>query len=325
MLPATADLYSHEMPGGQYTNLYQQARALGLAERWTEICQAYAEVNQMLGDIVKVTPSSKAVGDLALFMVANGLTAADVVDGDRELAFPESIMDLVGGNMGEPPGGFPEKVVKRILRGRKPVIGRPGESLAPADFAAAGEKVKKIIGREATKREVLSYVLYPKVFEEFANHQITYSNTSVLPTPVFFYGQDVGEELLAEIEEGKVLVIKFLTISEPHTDGTRTVFFELNGQPRDVSVIDTSLDVSATRAPKADPADNKQVGASMPGMVVTVAVKVGDKVAKGQKLLTLEAMKMETTINSEVDGEIASVLVKPGSRVETGDLMISVQ
>ncbi|MFO0885488.1 MAG: pyruvate carboxylase [Pirellulales bacterium] len=237
MLPATADLYSHEMPGGQYTNLYQQARALGLAERWTEICQAYADVNQLLGDIVKVTPSSKAVGDLALFMVANGLTGQDVVDGERELAFPESIMDLVGGMMGEPPGGFPEKVVKRIMRGRKVVVGRPGESLPPADFAAAAEKVKKIIGREANKREILSYLLYPKVFEEFAGHQITFSNTSVLPTPVFFYGQEVGEELSAEIEEGKTLIIKFLTISEPHADGTRTVFFELNGQPRDVSVV----------------------------------------------------------------------------------------
>lgn len=325
MLPATADLYSHEMPGGQYTNLYQQARALGLSERWTEICQAYADVNQLLGDIVKVTPSSKAVGDLALFMVANGLTGQDVVDGERELAFPESIMDLVGGMMGEPPGGFPEKVVKRIMRGRKVVVGRPGESLPPADFAAAAEKVKKIIGREANNREVLSYLLYPKVFEEFAGHQITFSNTSVLPTPVFFYGQEVGEELSAEIEEGKTLIIKFLTISEPHADGTRTVFFELNGQPRDVSVVDKSLDVSATRTTKADPANTKQIGASMPGMVVTVAVKVGDKVAKGQKLLTLEAMKMETTVNCEQDGEIASVLVKPGSRVETGDLMITLQ
>jgi len=262
---------------------------------------------------------------LALFMVANGLTGQDVVDGERELAFPESIMDLVGGMMGEPPGGFPEKVVKRIMRGRKVVVGRPGESLPPADFAAAAEKVKKIIGREANKREVLSYLLYPKVFEEFAGHQITFSNTSVLPTPVFFYGQEVGEELSAEIEEGKTLIIKFLTISEPHADGTRTVFFELNGQPRDVSVVDKSLDVSATRTTKADPANIKQIGASMPGMVVTVAVKVGDKVAKGQKLLTLEAMKMETTVNCEQDGEIASVLVKPGSRVETGDLMITLQ
>jgi len=325
MLPAAADLYSHEMPGGQYTNLYQQARALGLAEQWHDICKMYAEANQMLGDIVKVTPSSKAVGDLALFMVANGLTPKDVLEGDRELAFPESIIDLVGGMMGSPPGGFPELVQKRILRDRKPLTGRPGESLPPADLEAAAAKVKEMAGREVTHREVLSYLLYPKVFEDFINHQKKYGDTSILPTPVFFYGQEVGEEISVDIEEGKTLIIKFLTISDPHADGQRTVFFELNGQPRDVTVADLSLEASKVTNVKADPADPKQVGAGMPGMVVTVGVKVGDSVAKGQKLLSLEAMKMETTIYSEVDGKVAEVLVKPGSRVETGDLLVRIE
>jgi pyruvate carboxylase len=325
LLPATAELYSHEMPGGQYTNLFQQARALGLADRWREVCRAYADANQLLGDIVKVTPSSKAVGDLALFMVANGLSARDIAEGDRELAFPESIIDLLSGMMGQPPGGWPKGLQKRILRGRAPVKGRAGGSLPPADFGAALEKVRGMIAREPNRRDALSYLLYPKVYQEFAAHAKAYSDTSVLPTPVFFYGQEVGEEFSVDIEEGKTLIIKFLTISEPHADGTRTVFFELNGQPRDVSVVDKSLDAVGTRAAKADPADPKQVGAAMAGMVVTVAVKSGDKVAKGQKLFTLEAMKMETTINSEVAGQIAEVFVKPGSRIEAGDLLLRIE
>jgi pyruvate carboxylase len=325
LMPATADLYSHEMPGGQYTNLFQQARALGLADRWQEVCRAYAQANQMLGDIVKVTPSSKAIGDLALFMVAGGLSAKDIAEGDRDLAFPESVIDLLSGMMGQPPGGWPAGLQKRILRDRQPVNGRAGESLPPADLNAALEKVRGMMGREPNRRDALSYLLYPKVYQEYTAHARTYSDTSVLPTPVFFYGQDTGEEFSVDIEEGKTLIIKFLTISEPHADGTRTVFFELNGQPRDVSVVDRSLQATSARAVKADPANPKDVGAGMPGMVVTVAVKAGDKVTRGQKLFTVEAMKMETTINSEVEGRIAEVFVKAGSRVEAGDLLLRVE
>jgi pyruvate carboxylase len=325
LLPATADLYSHEMPGGQYTNLYQQARALGLADRWQDVCRAYAEANQLLGDIVKVTPSSKAIGDLALFMVAGGLSATDIARGDRELAFPESVIDLLSGMMGQPPGGWPPGLQARILKDRRPIGGRAGESLPPADLDAALEKVRGMIHREPNRRDALSYLLYPKVYQEYTAHTNDYSNTSVLPTPVFFYGQEVGEEFAIEIEEGKTLIVKFLTISEPHADGTRTVFFELNGQPRDVSVIDRSLQPTGLRAVKADPANPKEVGAAMPGMVVTVAVKAGDKVTRGQKLFTVEAMKMETTINSDVEGRIADVFVKPGSRVESGDLLLRIE
>jgi pyruvate carboxylase len=325
LLPATAELYSHEMPGGQYTNLYQQARALGLADQWNDVCRMYAEANQALGDIVKVTPSSKAVGDLALFMVANGLSGKDLAEGDRELAFPESVVDLVSGLMGQPPGGWPKGIQKRVLRDRRPIKGRAAEGLPPADFEAAAEKVRGLVSREPTRRDLLSYLLYPKVYEEFAAHARAYSDTSRLPTPVFFYGQEIGEEITVAIEEGKTLIIKFLTISEPHADGTRTVFFELNGQPRDVSVVDKSLEATAARAVQADSADPKQVGASMPGMVVSVAVKAGDKVTKGQKLLTLEAMKMETTIHSAVAGRVAEVLVKPASRVEMGDLLLRME
>ncbi|MEX2177031.1 MAG: pyruvate carboxylase [Pirellulaceae bacterium] len=325
LMPATAELYSHEMPGGQYTNLYQQARALGLADRWTEICRLYAEANDLLGDIVKVTPSSKAVGDLALFMVAGGLSSKDLVEGDRDLAFPESVIDLLSGLMGQPPGGWPKAIQRRILRDRKPVKGRAGASIPPANFDEATEKVRGLLNREPNRRDVLSHLLYPKVYQEYAEHVRMYSDTSKLPTSVFFYGQEVGEEITVEIEEGKTLIVKFLTVSEPHADGTRTVFFELNGQPRDVTVVDRSLEATAIQAVKADPADPKQVGSSMPGMVVTVAVKAGDKVAKGQKLFTLEAMKMETTLSSEVQGRVAEVFVKPGSQIEAGDLLLRIE
>ena len=325
VLPATADLYNHGMPGGQYTNLFQQARALGLADRWAEVCRVYADVNELFGDIVKVTPTSKAVGDMALFMVANELTSEDVLDPSRELAFPASVIDLIGGGMGQPPGGFPEEVKKRVLRGEPGLSGRPGETLEPVDFEEAADTVERMLGREPNRRDVISYLLYPKVYRDFADHQSKYSDTSVLPTPVFFYGQEAGEEIAVDIERGKTLIVNFLTVGEPHSDGKRTVFFELNGQPRDVTVVDRTLEPETLAALKADPADPKQIGSSMPGMVVGVALRVGDTVAQGDKLLSLEAMKMETTLYAERDGQVAEVLVYPGSQVTPGDLLIRLE
>ncbi len=323
--PATADLYSHEMPGGQYTNLFQQARALGLADRWAEVCRVYADVNELFGDIVKVTPTSKAVGDMALFMVANELTPEDVLDPSREVAFPASVVDLIGGGMGQPPGGFPKKVKKRVLRGEPGLSGRPGETLEPVDFKEATDTVEKMLGREPARSDVISYLLYPKVYRDFADHQSKYSDTSVLPTPVFFYGQEAGEEIAVDIERGKTLIVNFLTVGEPHSDGKRTVFFELNGQPRDVTVVDRTLEPETLAAVQADPDDPKQIGSSMPGMVVDVAVEVGGTVAQGDKLLSLEAMKMETTLYAERDGKVAEVLVYRGSQVTPGDLMIRLE
>lgn len=322
-VPATSDLYRHEMPGGQYTNLFQQAKALGLADRWAEVCLVYAEVNQMFGDIVKVTPTSKSVGDMALFMVANNLTPRDVIDGDRELAYPESVIDLISGKMGQPPGGFPEPVKKRILRGQPGLTERPGATLPPVDFEATAAEVEKFLKRKPTSQEVLSYLMYPKVYRDFAVHQNEYFDTSVLPTPAFFFGQEPGEEIAVEIESGKTLIITYITQGDTHPDGTQTVFFELNGQPREVTVTNRKLEPTAQRNAKADLADPKQVGAGMPGMVVTVGVKVGDHVKKGQKLLSLEAMKMESTVYAEQDGTIAQVLVTPGTQIQTGDLLLT--
>ena len=322
-VPATSDLYRHEMPGGQYTNLFQQAKALGLSERWAEVCLVYAEVNQMFGDIVKVTPTSKSVGDMALFMVANNLTPQDVIDSDRELAYPESVIDLISGKMGQPPGGFPEAVKKRILRGQPGLTERPGATLPPVDFEATAAEVEKFLQRTPTSQDVLSYLMYPKVYRDFAAHQNEYFDTSVLPTPAFFFGQEPGEEIAVEIEPGKTLIITYLTQGDTHPDGTQTVFFELNGQPREVTVTNRKLEPTAQRNAKADMADPKQVGAGMPGMVVTVGVKVGDHVKKGQKLLSLEAMKMESTVYAEQDGTVAQVLVTPGTQIQTGDLLLT--
>lgn len=321
-LPATSDLYRHEMPGGQYTNLFQQARALGLAQQWPKICKTYADVNQLFGDIVKVTPTSKAVGDMALFLVANDLKAEDSLDPNRELAFPASVKDLVSGRMGKPHGGFPKGVVKQILRGEKPMRGRAGSTLPPVDFDAARKEVRKLMPTEPSGQEVLSYVLYPKVFTDYMKHHVLFGDTSVLPTPVFLHGMRHGEEISIDIEPGKTLIIKFLSTSEPHENGTRTVFFELNGIPRSVDVVDKKLDDTASHRAKADANDATHIGSSMPGMVVTVATVEGEEITKGQKLLVMEAMKMETTVYAEKDGTVEQVLVKPGTQVDTGDLMM---
>ncbi len=321
-LAPTADVYENEMPGGQYTNLYKQGQALGLEDRWRDVCRAYAEVNRMFGDIIKVTPTSKVVGDMALFMVGNNLTPADVLEGDRDLAFPESVVEFFEGRLGEPPGGFPAQLQKRILRGRQPIKGRPGASLPPADFAATARELEKQLGRPVSEREVVTHLLYPRVFPELAAHQAKYSDTSVLPTPVFFYGMAPAEEAAIDIERGKTLIVKFLAVGDPHEDGSRTVFFELNGQPREVVVMDRALAGKAATRRKAEPGNPLQVGAPMPGLVVRVAVEPEDEVTPGQKLLSLEAMKMETTLYAERAGVVAEVLVQAGSQVEPGDLLL---
>jgi pyruvate carboxylase len=321
-LAASADVYLHEMPGGQATNLFQQAQALGLDGRWPEVCRAYAEVNRLFGDLIKVTPTSKVVGDMALFMVGNNLTAADVLEGQRDLAFPESVVEFFEGRLGQPPGGFPKALQKRVLRGRKPLRGRPGATLPPADFAATRRELEQQWHRPADDRQAVTQLLYPRVYADYAAHQQKYSDTSVLPTPVFFYGMEPGEEISVEIEPGKTLIIKFLTVGDPYPDGHRLVFFELNGQPREVLVLDKALAGDVKRHPKAEAGNLLQVGAPMPGLVVSVMVAPGEQVAAGQKLATLEAMKMETTVYAERPGQVAEVLVKPGTQVEAGDLLL---
>ncbi len=323
-LAPQSDVYRNEMPGGQYTNLYQQAQALGLESRWHDVCQMYAEVNRMFGDIIKVTPTSKVVGDMALFMVGNNLTPEDVLQSKRELSFPESVVEFFEGRLGPPPGGFPEPLRTRVLRGRPALEGRPGASLAPVNFDAARKDVERLVSRAVSPRELISYLLYPRVFPDLVAHQARYSDTSVLPTPVFFHGMEPGEEVSIDIERGKTLIVKFVAVGEAHPDGTRTVFFELNGQPREAVVIDRSLGKAATKR-KAEPGNPLHVGAPMPGLVVRVLVAADDPVSAGQKLCTLEAMKMETTLYAEREATVAEVLVRAGTQVEAGDLLVRYQ
>jgi pyruvate carboxylase len=233
------------------------------------------------------------------------------------------VVEFFEGKLGQPPGGFPPELQKRILRGRQPLTGRAGATLPPADFTAARTQLEAKLRREPSEREVISYLLYPKVFLDFAQFEARYGDVSVLPTPVFFYGMPIGGEASIEIEPGKTLIIKFLTVGDPHEDGKRLVFFELNGQPREVLVQDRSLSAESVAArPKAEPGNPLQVAAPMPGAVVAVAVAAGEQVAAGQKLLTLEAMKMETTLYAERAGKVAEVLTRPGTQVEGGDLLI---
>jgi pyruvate carboxylase len=318
----SAEVYRHEMPGGQYTNLYQQAQSMGVDGRWAECCRMYAEVNRMFGDVIKVTPTSKVVGDMALFMVANNLTPEEVIDGPRELAFPESVVEFFEGKLGQPVGGFPEKLRKRVLKGRKPITTRPGARMNPANLELSRQALVTKFDKEITDREVVTHLLYPRVYEDLLAHEVKYSDVSVLPTPVFFYGMEKGDEISTDIEPGKTLIIKFLTVGDPHPDGRRLVNFELNGQPREVSVMDRSLAATVQAHPKAAMGDPKQVGAPMPGLVVRVNVVAGEEVTAGQKLIILEAMKMETTVQAERAGKIAELLVHPHQQVEAGDLLL---
>jgi pyruvate carboxylase len=253
--------------------------------------------------------------------VTNDMQAGELVASTRELAFPESVVDLLSGRMGQPPGGFPPEVVARVVRNQTIIDGRPGATLPPADMNEAAAEVATIVGREATPQEVSSWLLYERVFQDFARHRADYGDVAVLPTPAFLEGPKPGEELFVDIEPGKTLVIRLLTVGEPHADGTRTVFFELNGQPRSVTVADRTLEGTIQQRPKAVVGDPRDIGAPMPGLIVTVAVKPGDKVNKGDKLLSLEAMKMETTVYAEQEGTLAEVLVSPGTPVEAGELI----
>jgi pyruvate carboxylase len=320
----TAEVYDHEMPGGQFTNLRQQAKSLNLEDRWHEIADMYAQVNHLFGDIVKVTPSSKVVGDMALFMVTNGLSAQDVLDPTRKLNFPKSVVEMMQGAIGFPPGGWPKVLQKIILdsAGAKAMTGRAGAKLPKADFAGVKKELVTKLKRDMREQDVLSYLLYPQVFLDFQKHFDLYDNTSVLPTSAFFYGLQSGEEINVEIEPGKTLIVRYLTTGEARQDGMRTVFFELNGQPREVSVADRSQDATVHRAPKAEPDNPKHIAAPMPGKVSTVAVKKGQAVTAGERLLSIEAMKMETAVYCPREAKIGDVLVKTGSIVAAGDLLI---
>ena len=328
----TADVYRHEMPGGQYTNLREQARATGLEHRWTEVSRAYADVNRLFGDVIKVTPTSKVVGDMALFMVANDLSTADVMDSAREVAFPESVVALFKGEVGFPPDGFPADVSRRILKcGRPgevlpepPVAYRPGARLAAVDLVAARGEAEKAAGRQIDDQELASYLMYPKVFLDFAAHHRQYGDVSGIPTPAFFYGLGEREEVAVELDPGKTLVISMQGTAPAEEEGSVKVFFELNGQPRAMRVEKAGAKRAAQR-PQAEPGNAHHLPAPMPGIIVTVAVKAGQAVKAGDPLVSIEAMKMESQIRAERDCIVRLTHVKPGDTVAAHDLLLEFQ
>ncbi len=318
-----SEVYLHEMPGGQFTNLKEQARSLGLEARWHEVAQTYADANMMFGDIVKVTPSSKVVGDMALMMVSQGLTISDVEDPTKEVAFPDSVVQMLRGDLGQSPGGWPAAIQAKVLKGESPITVRPGSLLPEADLAAQRAHAAESAGREIDDTDLAAYLMYPKVFLDFDKAQQQYGPTSVLPTPVYFYGLEAGDEILIELEPGKTLVVRCQAIGETNEDGEKKVFFELNGQPRIIKVPDRAHGAAGAGARrKAEDGNESHLGAPMPGVISTVAVKAGQSVSAGDVLLSIEAMKMETALHAEKDGVVAEVLVSPGAQIDAKDLLI---
>ncbi|QND40398.1 pyruvate carboxylase [Rhizobium leguminosarum bv. viciae] len=318
-----SEVYLHEMPGGQFTNLKEQARSLGLETRWHQVAQAYADANRMFGDIVKVTPSSKVVGDMALMMVSRDLTVADVVSPDKEVSFPESVVSMLKGDLGQPPSGWPEALQKKALKGDKPYTVRPGSLLKEADLDAERKVIETKLEREISDFEFASYLMYPKVFTDFALASDTYGPVSVLPTPAYFYGLKDGEELFADIERGKTLVIVNRAMSATDSRGMVTIFFELNGQPRRIKVPDRAHGATgAAVRRKAEPGNAVHVGAPMPGVISRVFVSPGRAVNAGDVLVSIEAMKMETALHAEKDGTISEVLVRAGDQIDAKDLLV---
>lgn len=319
------EVYLHEMPGGQYSNLQQQAKAVGLSDKWDEVKQMYRKVNMMFGDIVKVTPSSKVVGDMALFMVQNQLTEEDLYEKGDTLSFPDSVVSFFEGQLGQPVGGFPEKLQKIILKGRPAITVRPGQ-LAPAvDFEKVRKELAEKVGFTPKDEQVLSYLMYPQVFLDYCKAYDQFGEVKLLDTPTFFYGMRLGEKINVEIEKGKVLIIRLDEIGEADEEGNRILFFNLNGQRREIVVNDKSIQSTIVHRKKAEPTDKNQYGATMSGSVLQVLVKKGDHVKKGDVLMITEAMKMETAIEARFDGVVDHLYVHPGETIQSGDLLIELK
>ena len=339
----SAEVYLHEMPGGQYTNLKEQAASMGVAHRWQEIARTYAEVNQLFGDIVKVTPSSKVVGDMALFLFSKGIKPVDVVNlGPGTTEFPESVIDMMMGGLGWPEGGWPEKIWKVVLGqkrfqeahakyvaatsqklGRK--VERAGLGSVPLNLEKTRAELSEKLKHTATDDDVYSHLMYPQVFADFAKHTAAFADVSVLPTPAFFYGLKPGEEISVSIEEGKVLIIRLISVGQPDKDGRRAISYELNGIGRETFILDKTVAPKTKARPKADLNDATQVAAPIPGLIAQLQVSVGGKVAKGDKLLMMEAMKMQNTVYAPCDGIIAELHVALGDTVEAKDLLIKIR
>ena len=319
------EIYKHEMPGGQYSNLHQQAKSLGLGNRYNEVKDMYRRVNFLFGDIVKVTPSSKVVGDMALYMVQNDLDEDSVIKDGHKLDFPESVVSFFKGEIGQPVGGFNEKLQKVILKGQQPLTDRPGEYLPSVDFEQVRQELEQLQLKDVTEQDIISYVLYPKVYEQYIQTREQFGNVSILDTPTFFFGMRHNETVEIEIDTGKRLIITLKAITEPDDKGVRTIFFDMNGQARRIYIQDENVKANASVKPKADKLNPNHIGAQMPGSVTEVKTKEGESVKSGQALLITEAMKMETTIQAPFEGVVRKITVQSGDAIETGDLLIEIE
>jgi len=321
----SSDVYLHQMPGGQFTNLKEQARSLGITtDKWGLVANTYAEVNKLFGDIVKVTPSSKIVGDMALYMIANDLSKEDIINPKKEISFPKSVIEFFKGEIGIPHGGFPKELQKKVLGDVRPLAKRPGEILEAINLDEERENLEKEIEMKINQNHLASYLMYPKVFKDFIDHYKEFSDTSILSTELFFYGPQQDKEYTIEMDKGKNLILRYLAKSEVNTNGKCSVFFEINGQPRTIDIENKEFSKNISQRTKADDSDNNHVGSPLPGQVAKIFVQPGNKVIKGDKLLVIEAMKMETTINAEKSGTIKSVNVGSGDNVETKDLLVEI-
>ena len=326
MQAPSSEVYLHEMPGGQFTNLKAQAASMGLEDRWPEVARTYADVNQMFGDIVKVTPSSKVVGDMALMMVSQGLTRAQVEDPNVDVSFPDSVIDMMRGNLGQPPNGFPAGIVKKVLKGETPNTERPGKHLEPVDLEALRKELsEQLDGMQIDDEDLCGYLMYPKVFLDYMGRHRVYGPVRTLPTHTFFYGMEPGAEISAEIDPGKTLEIRLQAESEAGEDGEVKVFFELNGQPRVIRVANRLVKDATVQRPKAEAGNANHIGAPMPGVVASVGVKEGQQVKAGDLILTIEAMKMETGLHAERDAVVKAVHVQAGGQIDAKDLLVELE
>ena len=321
----SSDVYLHQMPGGQFTNLKEQARSLGITtDKWGLVANMYAEVNRMFGDIIKVTPSSKVVGDMALYMITNDLTPEDVLNPNKEISFPSSVVEFFKGEIGIPLGGFPEELQKKILGNKKPLTKRAGAILPSINLDAEKANLEKKYGEKISDQQLASYLMYPKVFEDFMNHLQNFSDTSILSTELFFYGPIPDKEYSLPIDKGKNLIVRYLAKGDPSANGSSSVFFELNGQPRTVEITNNEFSKNVFINPKAEEGNPSHVGSPLPGQVSKIFISEGEKILKGDRILVIEAMKMETTVSAEKSGTIKKIYLKSGDNVETKDLLIEI-
>ncbi len=325
----TAEVYKYEIPGGQYSNLKPQVESFGLGHKFKEVKEMYKSVNEMLGDIVKVTPSSKLVGDLAIFMVRNDLTPENIIEKGKGMAFPDSTIAYFEGMMGQPVGGFPKELQSLVLKDKTPIINRPGELLEPADFEAIKKHLHEKFNLQATMQNILSYALYPKVFEEFLEFKQSHGDLSRMSSSVFFDGISQGEVCEVEVEEGKTFIIKLVNIGKVNKEGYRKIYFEVNGNQREITILDKqyhkTYDVEIGTTLMADLNNKKDIGASIPGTVAQILVKAGDNVKAGQSLIIIEAMKMETQLAAAVSGKVANITVQEGQQVKNGELLMQLE